>query len=103
MRWILGSVCAAVLAHGLATAQVSGDVMGMHNLTPSSGASISSQGSLGCTFCHAPHSGLGGVTPLWNQTLSKATYTPYSSTTYCRARENPANSRRDQQPVLELP
>ena len=81
MRWILGSVCAAVLAHGLATAQVSGDVMGMHNLSPSSGASISSQGSLGCTFCHAPHSGLGGVTPLWNQTLSKATYTPYSSTT----------------------
>ncbi len=24
-------------------------------------------GSIGCTFCHAPHSGLGGVSPLWNQ------------------------------------
>ncbi len=58
------------------------DVMGMHNLSPASGASVYSQGSLGCTFCHAPHSGLGGVSPLWNQTLSKATYTPYSSTTY---------------------
>ena len=56
--------------------------MGMHNLSPVSGASVYSQGSLGCTFCHAPHSGLGGITPLWNQTLSKATYTPYSSTTY---------------------
>ena len=56
--------------------------MGMHNLTPPSGASVYSQGSLGCTFCHAPHSGLGGTSPLWNQTLSKATYTPYSSTTY---------------------
>ena len=56
--------------------------MGMHNLSPSSGASIFSQGSLGCTFCHAPHSGLGGISPLWNQTLSKSTYTPYSSTTY---------------------
>lgn len=58
------------------------DVLGMHNLSPPSGASIYSQGSLGCTFCHAPHSGLGGVTPLWNQTLSTSTYLPYNSTTY---------------------
>jgi hypothetical protein len=56
--------------------------MGMHNLSPASGASVFSQGSLGCTFCHAPHSGLGGVSPLWNQALSKSTYAPYSSTTY---------------------
>ena len=82
MRWILAYACAAVLAQSLATAQVTGDVMGMHNLSPPSGASVYSQGSLGCTFCHAPHSGLGGVSPLWNQTLSKSTYTPYSSTTY---------------------
>jgi len=82
MRWILASVCAVVLAQSFATAQVTGDVMGMHNLSPPSGASVYSQGSLGCTFCHAPHSGLGGVSPLWNQTLSKSTYTPYSSTTY---------------------
>src|ERR1700722_9059901 len=57
------------------------DVLGMHILTPASGASVYSQGCLGCTFCHAPHSGIGGITPLWNQTLSKAAYTPYSSTT----------------------
>ena len=82
MRVILASACALALAHSVATAQVTGDVLGMHNLSPASGASVYSQGSLGCTFCHAPHSGLGGVTPLWNQTLSKATYTPYSSTTY---------------------
>jgi hypothetical protein len=81
-RWILGSVCALVLAQSFATAQAPADVMGMHNLSPSSGASVYSQGSLGCTFCHAPHSGLGANTPLWNQTLSKATYTPYTSTTY---------------------
>src|SRR6202166_3903223 len=73
---------AVVLASGSMAAQVSADVLGMHNLSPGSGAAVTSQGSLGCTFCHAPHSGLGGVTPLWNQTLSKATYTPYSSTTY---------------------
>ena len=82
MRWIWASACAVLLAQGLAMAQVPADVMGMHNLSPPSGASVYSQGSLGCTFCHAPHSGLGGVSPLWNQTLSKATYTPYSSSTY---------------------
>src|SRR5579863_10548287 len=90
MRWISGSVgavvlalvLALVLAQSLALAQVPADVLGMHNLNPSSGASVYSQGALGCTFCHAPHSGLGANTPLWNQTLSKATYTPYTSTTY---------------------
>lgn len=71
-----------ILAHGFAAAQVSGDVLGMHNLTAASGASVYSQGRLGCTFCHAPHSGLGGITPLWNQKLSTQTYTPYTSTTY---------------------
>ena len=82
MRWILGSVCARFWLKASQLPRCRGDVLGMHNLSPSSGASVYSQGSLGCTFCHAPHSGLGGVTPLWNQTLSKATYTPYSSTTY---------------------
>src|SRR5580704_4508367 len=82
MRWIVASVCALLLAQSLAIAQVTVDVMGMHNLSPPSGASVYSQGSLGCTFCHAPHSGLGGTSPLWNQTYSKATYTPYNSTTY---------------------
>ncbi len=81
-RIMLASACAFLLTHGIAIAQVQGDVLGMHNLTAASGSSVTAQGSLGCTFCHAPHSGLGGATPLWNQTLSKATYTPYSSSTY---------------------
>ena len=50
-------------------------------LSLASGSSVYSQGSLGCTFCHAPHSGLGGNTPLWNQKLSQKSYVPYSSTT----------------------
>ena len=58
------------------------DALGMHNLTVGSGSSVSAQGSLGCTFCHAPHSGIGGVTPLWNQTLSTQSYTTYTSSTY---------------------
>ncbi len=59
-----------------------GDALGMHNMSAGSGSSVTAPGSLGCTFCHAPHSGLGGVTPLWNQQLSQQTYTPYTSTTY---------------------
>ena len=33
-----------------------------------------------CVFCHTPHRAIG-QSPLWNHTLSTATYTPYSSTT----------------------
>lgn len=86
MRNTLKYTCATILLIGFAqavgAAQVNADVLGMHNLTQGSGASIYSQGSLGCTFCHAPHSGLGGISPLWNQKYSQASYTPYNSTTY---------------------
>ncbi len=59
------------------------DTLGMHNLTPGSGASVyQTSGNTGCAFCHPPHNGLGGISPLWNQQYSKATYTPYNSTTY---------------------
>lgn len=33
-----------------------------------------------CVFCHTPHGG-SGVAPLWNHTLSNATYNLYQSTT----------------------
>jgi len=82
MKWFLASACVVFLAQSLTFAQVPADVLGMHNLSLPSGASVYSQGSLGCTFCHAPHSGLGAISPLWNQTYSKSTYTPYNSTTY---------------------
>src|SRR5579862_6685697 len=81
MKWVLASACVVLLAQSLAFSQVPADVLGMHNLSLPSGASVYSQGSLGCTFCHAPHSGLGGTTPLWNQKLSTKSYVPYSSTT----------------------
>jgi predicted CXXCH cytochrome family protein len=73
-----------LMAAGTAFSQLPpADVLGMHNLTPASGSSIYvPSGTIGCQFCHAPHSGIGGVSPLWNQTLSKATYTPYNSTSY---------------------
>lgn len=64
------------------TTPIQADTLGKHNLTVASGSQVTAPGSLGCSFCHAPHSGLGGVTPLWNQTLSSQSYTPYTSTTY---------------------
>ena len=43
-----------------------------------------------CMYCHAPHSGIGGRTPLWNQTLSTQVYTPYTSTTEQNKEVQPA-------------
>ena len=34
-----------------------------------------------CVFCHTPHSGTPGVTPLWNRQLPNSTYTVYASST----------------------
>lgn len=82
--FILGMALAFSSAptHGQTAAPARADALGVHNLSVASGSSVTSQGSLGCTFCHAPHSGVGGNTPLWNQTLSTQTYTPYASSTY---------------------
>ena len=80
MKPLLALACVFVVAQSFAQVPTA-DVLGMHNLSLSSGSSVYSQGSLGCTFCHAPHSGLGGNTPLWNQKLSQKSYVPYSSTT----------------------
>jgi predicted CXXCH cytochrome family protein len=72
-------------ASAVASAQaISGDVLGAHDLTPSGKSPISGGLSAACLYCHAPHSGVGGATPLWNQTLSTQIYTPYTSTTYAQ-------------------
>ena len=83
-RWIWGVMLCLAAGDGRSQtpAPVVGDQLGMHNFTVASGSSVTTPGSLGCTFCHAPHGGIGGVTPLWNQRLSSTTYTPYTSTTF---------------------
>ncbi|HEX8872695.1 MAG TPA: cytochrome c3 family protein, partial [Candidatus Acidoferrum sp.] len=63
-------------------AQITQEVLGVHDLTPAGGAPVEGSVSASCLYCHAPHSGIGGMTPLWNQKLSTTTYTPYGSTTY---------------------
>jgi len=79
-RWL-----PAILLLACATArgqQYSGDVLGQHNLSPGGTSPVQGGLSAPCLFCHAPHSGVGGQTPLWNQTLTMQTYTAYQSTTY---------------------
>ncbi len=71
----------SVLAAGTLSAQVSGDVIGVHNLGPGSKSPITGGMNSMCQYCHAPHAGTG-KSPLWNQKLSTQTYTPYNSTTY---------------------
>ncbi len=63
----------------LLPAQISGDVLGMHNLGPGSKSPISGARPDSCSYCHAPHFGL--TRGLWNQTLTTQTYTTYTSTT----------------------
>lgn len=62
--------------------QISGDVLGSHNMGPGGTSPIQGGLAAPCLYCHAPHSGVGGATPLWNQTLTTQTYTTYASTTY---------------------
>ena len=66
---------------GVAFSQITGDVLGVHDLSRASKSSVSGGLSGSCYYCHAPHNGLGGQTPLWNQKLSTQTYTTYTSTT----------------------
>lgn len=91
---ILLSGCALAFAQSPSpTPGIQGDALGMHNLSPGSGSAVSVQGGLGCTFCHAPHSGIGGLTPLWNQTLSTQSYSLYTSTTYVQQGKQPTLGR----------
>ncbi len=76
-----------LLSGCIASAQITTDVLGSHDMSPASGSPIT--GNLGspCLYCHAPHSGINGTpgvggTPLWSQKLSSVTsYQVYTSTT----------------------
>jgi predicted CXXCH cytochrome family protein len=71
-----------LISRVLVQAQITVEVLGAHDLTPRGTSPVKGSLSASCLYCHAPHSGAGGLTPLWNQTLSTQTYTPYGSTTY---------------------
>jgi predicted CXXCH cytochrome family protein len=72
----------ALLAVGvMCEAQISGDVLGSHNLSLS-GTSPVKGGLDPCLYCHVPHSGVQNPNgALWSQTLSSQVYKSYTSTT----------------------
>jgi len=86
-RLLLGCMIALALA-GTAPAQINGDVIGVHDLSPGGASPIQSTRPGPCTYCHVPHSGNGDMAPLWNQKLSTSTYTTYTSSTYLQ-KNNP--------------
>src|ERR1043166_742205 len=75
-------------AHGVDT------ILGSkHDLSVASPASIKAvTESEVCIFCHTPHR--AGETPLWNHTLSAATYIPYTSSTIKAAIGQPTGSSK---------
>jgi predicted CXXCH cytochrome family protein len=86
-KFLLAS--ALLLLGVIAQAQVSGDVLGSHNLSLSGTAPI--KGRLDpCLYCHVPHSGVQNQNAaLWTQTLSTQTYSTYSSTTLHNTSQQP--------------
>ena len=92
MRRLLLAALLLLVLSTTAAAQIIGDVIGMHDLTPGSISPIQGARPGSCTYCHVPHSGNGNMAPLWNQKLSTQSYTTYTSTTY--------NQANNQQPPL---
>ena len=89
MRTATLAACITILAAGAAFAQLSGDVIGMHDLGPGSKSPITGARPDFCGYCHAPHTGLNQG--LWNQTLTTQSYSVYTSDT---------ESNRGTQPTL---
>jgi len=65
----------------VAHSQITGDILGVHDLSRAGTSPVTGGLSGSCYYCHAPHSGIGGLTPLWNQKLSTQSYTTYASST----------------------
>lgn len=86
-RFLLLAGLAFLMAGSGVFAQISTDVMGVHNLGPNGQSPIKGARPDFCAYCHAPHSGLN--TGLWNQKLTTQTYTTYSSNTETNASRQP--------------
>jgi predicted CXXCH cytochrome family protein len=69
------------LAAGTVLAQFTGDVIGSHDLGPGRKSPVTGARTDFCMYCHAPHNGVGGRTPLWNQKLTVQNYSLYTSDT----------------------
>ncbi|HEY7099239.1 MAG TPA: cytochrome c3 family protein [Terriglobales bacterium] len=87
----LATTCIVIIGLSLTLhAQLGGDQLGTHDLTPSGAGLVKGALSNACLYCHAPHGSLTNSTPLWNQQLSSQTYNFYTSTTYHQTGIQPA-------------
>jgi predicted CXXCH cytochrome family protein len=73
------AVLAFLITAASLSAQISGDVLGVHSLGPGTSSPVSGARPDPCSYCHAPHSGLN--IGLWNQKLTTQTYSTYTSNT----------------------
>ena len=89
------AVVAVVLAPCLGAAQVQvTSPTNKHNLSVSGPGPVKSTTMTEiCVFCHTPHNAAPAA-QLWNQALSAAAYTPYSSTTMVAAAGVPTGSSK---------
>jgi predicted CXXCH cytochrome family protein len=71
-------------------AQLGGDQLGSHDLTPSGASLVKGAITNSCLYCHAPHGSTSQPTPLWNHQLSVQSYNFYTSTTYHQSGVQPA-------------
>lgn len=87
--WVAAACLWGALLAGAARAQITADALGSHDMGPNGQAPV--KGDLSpCNFCHAPHSGISGVRPLWSQQLSvQQNYTLYSSPTMVNTVQEP--------------
>jgi predicted CXXCH cytochrome family protein len=92
MKRVLAACTMLLLGFLPMRAQISTDVLGVHDLSPNGVKPVTGSVSAACLYCHAPHSGVGGMTPLWNQKLSTQTYTLYASSSFT-ATGNKENTR----------
>ncbi|MFY9912871.1 MAG: hypothetical protein WAK56_23745, partial [Candidatus Sulfotelmatobacter sp.] len=72
-KFLFGCLIVVLMA-GTLLAQTTGDVIGMHDLGPGSKSPITGARPDFCMYCHEPHNGVGGRTPLWNQKLTVQSY-----------------------------
>lgn len=79
-RFVCLLVTIALFTPCASTQSITTDVLGSHDLTGGT-STVKGSGGSSCQYCHAPHSGVGGATPLWSQRLSNQTYNTYSSPT----------------------
>lgn len=94
-RWSAVLIVAALVCSWTVYAQVSvSSPLNKHNLSASGPGPVKSAATTEvCIFCHTPHNA-DPTPPLWNQTLSGAAYTSYSSSTMTAAAGLPQGSSK---------